>query len=68
MKSAPPGHSPSPAAREPAAGRLASLRTVFREVPSTLGLVWAADRAAALQIVALTAASALLPAAIAWVG
>ncbi|HET9552513.1 MAG TPA: ABC transporter ATP-binding protein [Anaeromyxobacteraceae bacterium] len=65
MKSTP--HAPA-ALPAPPGGRLASLRAVFREVPGTLRLVWEADRAAALQIVALTAATALLPAAIAWVG
>ncbi|MBL0277702.1 MAG: ABC transporter ATP-binding protein [Anaeromyxobacter sp.] len=49
-------------------GRLASLRSTFREVPGTLRLVWAADRAGALQLLALTAGLALLPAAVAWVG
>jgi ATP-binding cassette subfamily B protein/ATP-binding cassette subfamily C protein len=65
MKSTP--HAPA-ALPPPPAGRLASLRAVFREVPGTLRLVWEADRGAALQIVGLTAATALLPAAIAWVG
>jgi ATP-binding cassette subfamily B protein len=61
MKSARP-----PAAEPP--GRLASLRSVFREVPGTLRLVWAADRAGAVTLLALTAVLALLPAAVAWVG
>jgi ATP-binding cassette, subfamily B, bacterial len=48
--------------------RLASLRSVFREVPGTLRLVWAADPAATVQLLTLTALLALLPAGIAWVG
>ena len=56
----------SPAA--PAASRLASARTVFRGVPGTLRLVWEAEPGAALQILAVTAGLALLPAGIAWVG
>jgi ATP-binding cassette subfamily B protein/ATP-binding cassette subfamily C protein len=57
--------APSP---EPRPGRLASLRVVFREVPGTLRLVWAADRAGACWLLALTGLLALLPAAVAWVG
>jgi ATP-binding cassette subfamily B protein/ATP-binding cassette subfamily C protein len=53
---------------EPRPGWLASLRSTFREVPGTLRLVWQADRAGALQLLALTAGLALLPAAVAWVG
>ena len=49
-------------------GRLESLRVTFRELPATLRLVWGADRAGALVIGAATAALALLPAALAWVG
>jgi len=49
-------------------GRLASLRSVFREVPGTLRLVWTADRAGAAALLTLTAGVALLPAAVAWVG
>jgi ATP-binding cassette subfamily B protein/ATP-binding cassette subfamily C protein len=59
---------PSAPAPDPRPGRLASLRTTFREVPGTLRLVWAADRGGALQLGALTAGLALLPAAVAWVG
>ncbi len=47
---------------------LASLRASVRELPGTLRLVWAADRAGAVQLVALTTLLALLPAAVAWVG
>ena len=48
--------------------RLRHLPSVFRHVPSTLGLVWESDRRAALGIGALTLLLAVLPAAIAWVG
>jgi ATP-binding cassette subfamily B protein/ATP-binding cassette subfamily C protein len=48
--------------------RLAGLREVSRQVPGTLRLVVEADRAAALQIAALTGLLALTPAAIAWAG
>ncbi len=65
MKSA--GHRSSPPAAPPP-GRLAALRAVFGEVPGTLRLVWSADRAGALAILALTGVAALLPAGIAWVG
>jgi ATP-binding cassette subfamily B protein len=58
-------HAPERAAK---VRRVSSLREVFREVPGTLRLVWAADRAAALQLIGLTALLALLPAGIAWVG
>jgi len=65
MKSAAHGSAAAPAPRP---GRLASLRAVFGEVPGTLRLVWTADRGGAVAILGLTAATALLPAAIAWVG
>ena len=61
MKSAAPRADPRP-------GWRASARAVFREVPGTLRLVWAADRAGALQLLGLTGVQALLPAAVAWVG
>jgi len=48
--------------------RIAGLRTVFRQVPGTLRLVWEADRPGTGAIAALTLVLALLPAAIAWVG
>jgi ATP-binding cassette, subfamily B, bacterial len=48
--------------------RLSSARTVFRQVPGTLRLVWDSDRGGALAIAALTLVAALLPAAIAWTG
>ncbi|HYG70557.1 MAG TPA: ABC transporter ATP-binding protein, partial [Anaeromyxobacteraceae bacterium] len=48
--------------------RLSSARTVFRQVPGTLRLVWESDHRGALAIAALTFVAALLPAAIAWIG
>jgi len=48
--------------------RLRSARGLFRQVPGTLRLVWEADRAGAVAILALTVLLALLPAAVAWVG
>jgi ATP-binding cassette subfamily B protein len=63
--SAPPSPGAAPATlRE----RVAGLRTVFRQVPGTLRLVWASDRRGTVVIAALTLVLALLPAAIAWVG
>jgi ATP-binding cassette subfamily B protein/ATP-binding cassette subfamily C protein len=41
---------------------------VFRQLPGTVRLVWAADRRGATAVVAITLALALLPAGIAWVG
>lgn len=61
MKSAPPTPEPRP-------GRVAALRAVLREVPGTLRLAWGADRAGILTLLAVTAAQALLPAAVAWTG
>jgi ATP-binding cassette subfamily B protein/ATP-binding cassette subfamily C protein len=61
-------HGRAAAAPEVEPGRLESLRSSFREVPGTLRLVWAADRAGTLQLAAYTAVLALLPAALAWVG
>ena len=48
--------------------RIAGLRTVFRQVPGTLRLVWEADRPGTAFIAGLTLVLALLPAGIAWVG
>ena len=48
--------------------RLAALGAGFAQAPGTLRLVWQADRAGALLLAALTGASAVLPAGIAWVG
>jgi len=64
-------HPPPPSAAGRPAGlreRLAGARTVFRQVPGTLRLVWDTDRGGALAIGALTLVAALLPAAIAWLG
>ncbi|MGQ0506745.1 MAG: ABC transporter ATP-binding protein [Myxococcaceae bacterium] len=64
-----------PPATEPAPGKKAALRerakqalSVFRQVPGTFKLVWEADPLATVVLAVLTAASALLPAAIAYVG
>jgi ATP-binding cassette subfamily B protein/ATP-binding cassette subfamily C protein len=63
---------PLPAAPEASAAglreRVAGLRTVFREAPGALRLVWQADAPGAIAIGALTVGLALLPAGIAWVG
>ncbi|HEY6004354.1 MAG TPA: ABC transporter ATP-binding protein [Anaeromyxobacter sp.] len=48
--------------------RLRGARTLFRQVPGTLRLVWEADAPGAVFVGALTLVLALLPAAIAWVG
>ena len=48
--------------------RLGELRSVFRQVPGTFGLVWRSDRGGAMTLAALTAVAAVLPAGIAWVG
>ncbi len=65
----PPAHS-APLPPPPAAlhARVRALNEAFAQVPATFALVWRADRAGALAVAALTAFSALLPAAIAWVG
>ncbi len=63
-----PHRAPPPPAPPGLRGRLAGARTVFRQLPGTLRLVWEADRRGALLILALTAVLALLPAGIAWVG
>lgn len=59
---------PRPAADASLRGRIAGARTVFRQVPGTLRLVWDTDRRSAIAVAALTLVSALLPAAVAWVG
>jgi ATP-binding cassette subfamily B protein/ATP-binding cassette subfamily C protein len=41
---------------------------VFRQVPGTLRLVWAADPRGTVELALLTALLALLPAGIAWIG
>ncbi len=63
-------HPPSSAPGGPATfrDRIAGLRTIFRQAPETLRLVWEADRRGAIAIAGLTFVLALLPAAIAWVG
>ena len=48
--------------------RLAGARVILQQLPGTLRLVWEADRAGAVAILALTVLLALLPAAVAWVG
>ena len=48
--------------------RLRGARTLFRQVPGTLRLVWEADARGAVIVAALTLVLALLPAGIAWVG
>jgi len=71
-----PHHRPPAHAAPPAAGaaprslleRLRGARAVFRQVPGTLRLVWAADRRGTLALALLTAFLALLPAGIAWIG
>ena len=50
------------------AERLRSARVLSRHVPGTLRLVWEADRAGAVAILALTGLLALLPAGVAWLG
>ncbi|ACL65408.1 ABC transporter related [Anaeromyxobacter dehalogenans 2CP-1] len=59
---------PRPTADASFRGRIAGARTVFRQVPGTLRLVWDTDRRSAIAVAALTLVSALLPAAMAWVG
>jgi ABC-2 type transport system permease protein len=48
--------------------RLTAGGVILRQLPGTLRLVWEADRRGAIVTVALTAALALLPAAVAWIG
>ncbi|HSN15053.1 MAG TPA: ABC transporter ATP-binding protein, partial [Anaeromyxobacteraceae bacterium] len=57
-----------PVASVPLRARLGGVRTVFREAPGALRLLWEADPRGALLIALLTIAVALLPAALAWVG
>lgn len=66
----PPSH-PRPlaaGARGSLLERVRGVRTVFRQVPGTLRLVWEADRPGTVAVGALTLVLALLPAAIAWLG
>ncbi len=48
--------------------RLKNAASVFRQVPGTFRLVWQADKRGTVVLALLTAAAALLPAAIAYVG
>ena len=66
MPPARPSTAPAPPAgiRE----RLRELGEVFGQVPGTFRLVWQADARGTLAVAALSAVSALLPAALAWVG
>ncbi len=59
---------PSPPDARTLRDRLRGARTIFRQVPGTLRLVWEADHRGAVVVGALTLVLALLPAAIAWVG
>src|SRR5919197_3154730 len=52
----------------PLIGRLRELKSVFRQIPGTFGLVWRADPRGAVALAALTAVAAVLPAGIAWTG
>jgi ATP-binding cassette subfamily B protein len=62
-------HRPPPAAdARTLRDRLRGARTVFRQVPGTVRLVWEADARGAVIVAALTVVLALLPAGIAWVG
>jgi ABC-type multidrug transport system fused ATPase/permease subunit len=61
-----PDPRPPPARR--IVERLRGTGQIFRHLPPTLRLVWEADRAAVVAVVALTVVAAILPAAIAWVG
>ncbi len=63
--------APTPAAIAPKKSlkeRALAAAAVFREVPGTFRLVWAADRRSTAVLALLTLVAALLPAAIAWVG
>ena len=66
MPPARPSRSPEPPAGLHA--RLRELREVFSQVPGTFRLVWEADRRGTIAVAGLNAVSALLPAALAWVG
>jgi ATP-binding cassette subfamily B protein/ATP-binding cassette subfamily C protein len=59
---------PAPSDARTLLEKLRGARTVFRQVPGTLRLVWEADARGAITVGALTLVLALLPAAIAWVG
>jgi len=50
------------------AGRLRELGDVFGQVPGTFRLAWQADAPGTVAVAALSGVSALLPAALAWVG
>ncbi len=63
----PPRFRPEPLPRS-LADRLRGLSAALRHAPATYRLVWRADRRAAVLLSGLSALSALLPAAIAWVG
>jgi ATP-binding cassette subfamily B protein/ATP-binding cassette subfamily C protein len=58
--------APSPFSR--LAEKLRGLSSVFAQVPGTFRLVWEADARGTVLVGVLTAALALLPAALAWVG
>src|SRR6266851_1248051 len=53
---------------ESLSSRIKNAASVFRQIPGTVRLVWRADRRNTLAVGALTLISALLPAAIAYVG
>src|SRR5260370_31902905 len=53
---------------ESLSSRIRKAAWVFRQIPGTVSLVWRADRRNTLAVGALTLISALLPAAIAYVG
>jgi ABC-type multidrug transport system fused ATPase/permease subunit len=53
---------------ESLSSRIRNAASVFRQIPGTVSLVWRADRRNTLAVGALTLISALLPAAIAYVG
>jgi ATP-binding cassette subfamily B protein/ATP-binding cassette subfamily C protein len=61
-------HPPAPGQATSLRERLRGARTVFRQVPGTLRLVWEADRRGTMAVALLTAVLALLPAGIAWLG
>ncbi len=62
----PPLSAPTPPL--PWTVRLRESAAVFRQLPSALRWVWAADRKSAVGIAALTLAAAVIPAAVAYVG
>ena len=61
-----PHTQPPPAPAGTFRERLAGARVILRQLPGTIRLVWQADRAGAVGVLALTLVLALLPAAIAW--